>query len=82
MLKERGFISHETPSCKEILQKPTLIYTGYDPTADGLHLGSFVTLMALCHLQRAGHTPVIVLGGTTGLIGDPSGRDSERSLLG
>ena len=58
-----------------------IYWQGYDPTADGLHLGSFVTLMALCHLQRHGHTPVVVLGGCTGLIGDPSGRESERTLL-
>lgn len=81
VLKERGFIFDETPNFKEILQKPTHIYAGYDPTADGLHLGSLVSLLALCHLHKVGHTPVIVLGGCTGLIGDPSGRETERSLL-
>lgn len=65
----------------ELLKEPTAAYAGYDPTADGLHVGSLVTLMALSHLQRAGHTPVILIGGATGLIGDPSGRDTERSLL-
>jgi tyrosyl-tRNA synthetase len=83
VLRERGFVASEThPEETElVLSKPTKIYAGYDPTADGLHVGSLVTLMALAHLQRAGHTPVVLLGGATGLIGDPSGRETERSML-
>ena len=56
------------------------LYCGFDPTADSLHIGNLVPLMALQRFQRAGHRPILLLGGATGLIGDPSGRDSERSL--
>jgi tyrosyl-tRNA synthetase len=81
-LERRGFVSAATQDADKVLGKATAVYAGYDPTADGLHVGSLVTLMALGHLQRHGHTPVVLVGGATALIGDPSGRDTERSLLG
>ena len=59
---------------------PRTLYCGFDPTADSLHIGNLVPLMTLKRFQRAGHRPILVLGGATGLIGDPSGRDSERNL--
>ncbi|MCI5052163.1 MAG: tyrosine--tRNA ligase [Simkaniaceae bacterium] len=66
---------------EEILQKPRAFYIGYDPTADSLHLGSFVGLVMARWMQKFGHTPVLLLGGATGRIGDPSGKDKERPLL-
>src|SRR5579885_1093053 len=57
------------------------LYVGFDPTADSLHLGSLVPVMALAHAQRHGHRPLVLVGGGTGLIGDPSGKTSERMLL-
>ena len=59
---------------------PRTLYCGFDPTADSLHIGNLVPLMALQRFQRAGHRPILLLSGATGLIGDPSGRESERSL--
>ncbi len=84
VLRQRGFVASEThpEETEQVLSAPCKVYAGYDPTADGLHVGSLVTLMALAHLQRAGHTPVVLIGGATGLIGDPSGRETERSMLG
>src|SRR5437763_13372261 len=57
------------------------IYVGFDPTADSLHLGSLVPIMGLAHVQRHGHRPLVLVGGGTGLIGDPSGKATERTLL-
>lgn len=57
------------------------VYIGFDPTADSLHVGNLLTLMTLAHFQKAGYTPIAVVGGATGMIGDPSGRSSERNLL-
>ena len=62
------------------LRQPRSVYCGFDPTADSLHIGSLVPLLALKRFQLAGHRPVLLLGGATGLVGDPSGRDDERSL--
>ena len=62
------------------LGQPRSVYCGFDPTADSLHIGSLVPLLALKRFQLAGHSPVVLLGGATGLVGDPSGRDDERSL--
>ena len=64
-----------------LLEAPRTIYIGFDPTARSLHLGSLVPIMGLVHAQRAGHTPIALVGGGTGLIGDPSGKTAERQLL-
>jgi tyrosyl-tRNA synthetase len=84
VLKERGFIaqmSHEE-EIKELLEKEKItFYIGFDPTADSLHVGHFIALMAMAHMQRAGHRPVCLLGGGTGMVGDPSGKDEMRKML-
>ncbi|MDY6303084.1 MAG: tyrosine--tRNA ligase [Succiniclasticum sp.] len=84
VLKERGFIaqlSHED-EIRELLEKEKVtFYIGFDPTADSLHVGHFIALMAMAHMQRAGHRPIALLGGGTGMIGDPSGKDSMRKML-
>ena len=77
----RGAISDQTPDLAEHLaEAPRAVYCGFDPTADSLHVGSLLPVMALARLQRAGHTPVALVGGGTGLIGDPSGKRAERTL--
>jgi tyrosyl-tRNA synthetase len=81
-LKERGFIDAFTgEDLSDLLKSPVKAYIGFDPTADSLHLGNFVGMHLLSWLQKFGHTPVIVLGGATGKIGDPSGKSKERPLL-
>ncbi len=81
-LEERGFIEQMTsPDLREHLNRPRKIYVGFDPTADSLHLGSLVGIIALEWMRRYGHTPVVLLGGATGRIGDPSGKSHERPLL-
>jgi tyrosyl-tRNA synthetase len=81
-LQERGLIEALTSQqLKAITQKPIKIYIGFDPTADSLHLGSLVGIVVLRWFQKFGHTPVVVLGGATGRIGDPSGKSTERPLL-
>lgn len=81
-LRKRGFIDTlSSDQIERFVEKPTKIYVGFDPTADSLHLGNLIGIMALAHCQRLGHTPVVVLGGTTGRIGDPSGKSVERPLL-
>jgi tyrosyl-tRNA synthetase len=81
-LSWRGLIEDQTPGLAERLERgPITGYVGFDPTAPSLQLGNLVPVMLLTHLQRAGGTPIIVLGGGTGLIGDPSGRRAERPLL-
>lgn len=79
----RGLIHDHTDSSAltSFLESPQKVYAGFDPTADSLHLGNLVPIVALRHFQQAGHTPIIVIGGATGLIGDPSGKASERKLL-
>ena len=57
------------------------VYIGFDPTAESIHLGNYMGLVALTHFRRAGYNPIVLFGGATGLIGDPSGRSSERNLL-
>jgi tyrosyl-tRNA synthetase len=77
----RGLLSQQTEGAAEALRSgPVSGYCGFDPTSDSLHVGSLVPIMGLVHLQRAGHRPVALVGGGTGLIGDPSGRASERPL--
>ena len=66
---------------REIATKPFKVYCGFDPTGDSLHLGHMVALMGLAWFQRFGHTPVAIVGGATGMIGDPSGKSAERQLL-
>ena len=81
-LKWRGMIHDFMPGTEEHLQKEmTTAYVGIDPTADSLHIGHLVSIMMLKHLQRAGHKPIALVGGATGMIGDPSGKSEERNLL-
>src|SRR5687767_15786440 len=78
----RGLVQDIMPGTEEQLQKePTTAYIGFDPTSDSLHIGSLVPILLLLHLQRAGHKPVALLGGATGMVGDPSGKSQERNLL-
>ncbi len=84
VLQERGFVaqcSHEE-EIKELLEKEKItFYIGFDPTADSLHVGHFIALMAMSHMQKAGHRPICLLGGGTGMVGDPSGKDDMRKML-
>lgn len=81
-LRARGMIHTVMPGTEEQLEKElTTAYVGIDPTADSLHIGHLVSIMMLRHLQHAGHRPLAVLGGATGMIGDPSMKSSERNLL-
>jgi len=81
-LKWRGLIYDHMEGVPELLDREKItIYNGFDPTADSLHVGHIVPLIALARLQRFGHTPIALAGGGTGMIGDPSGRSSERQLL-
>src|SRR5947209_14772651 len=70
------------PGTEEQLNKEmTSGYVGFDPTADSLHIGSLVPILLLVHLQKAGHKPLALVGGATGMVGDPSGKSEERNLL-
>lgn len=81
-LKWRGMIHDIMPGTEEQLAREmTTAYLGFDPTADSLHIGHLVGVMILKHLQRCGHRPIALVGGATGMIGDPSGKSSERNLL-
>jgi tyrosyl-tRNA synthetase len=81
-MKWRGMIHDIMPGTEEQLQKEmTSAYIGFDPTADSLHIGSLVQIMTLVHLQRSGHKPYALVGGATGMVGDPSGKSKERNLL-
>jgi tyrosyl-tRNA synthetase len=81
-LKWRGMIHDNTPGLEEqLLKEMTTAYVGIDPTADSLHIGHLVSIMLLKHLQNAGHKPIALIGGATGMIGDPSGKSEERNLL-
>lgn len=83
VLEERGFIEAMTSGqIVELAARPLVVYVGFDPTADSLHLGNMVGIMALAWFERYGHSPVAIVGGATGMIGDPSGRSVERNLLG
>ena len=83
VLKERGFIEQFTDETelRKALDEPMTCYIGFDPTAVSLHAGSLVPIMALAHMQRAGHRPIALLGGGTALIGDPSGKTDMRKML-
>jgi tyrosyl-tRNA synthetase len=81
-LKWRGMIQDIMPGTEEQLAKEmTAGYIGFDPTSDSLHIGSLVPILLLVHLQKAGHKPVALVGGATGMVGDPSGKSEERNLL-
>lgn len=78
----RGMLHDVMPGTEEqLLKEPTAAYIGFDPTADSLHIGSLVQIVILMHYQRAGHIPIALVGGATGMIGDPSGKSAERNLL-
>jgi tyrosyl-tRNA synthetase len=83
ILKERGFVEQVSneEGLRLALEQPLTCYIGYDPSAASLHSGSLLTIMALAHLQRAGHRPIFIVGGGTGMIGDPSGRTEMRQIL-
>src|SRR5882757_9778224 len=81
-LSWRGMIQDIMPGTATQLEKEmTTGYIGFDPTSDSLHIGSLVPILLLVHLQKAGHKPVALLGGATGMVGDPSGKSEERNLL-
>ena len=81
-LKWRGMLHTMMPGTEELLQKEQVTaYVGIDPTADSLHIGHLCSIMMLRHLQRSGHKPIALIGGATGMIGDPSGKSQERNLL-
>jgi tyrosyl-tRNA synthetase len=81
-LKWRGMVHDYMPGTEEqLLKEMTTAYVGIDPTADSLHIGHLVSVMLLKHLQMAGHKPIVLVGGATGMIGDPSGKSEERNLL-
>lgn len=83
ILKERGFIAQMTfeDELYEQLKSPTTFYVGFDPTADSLHIGHYIPIMAMAHMQRAGHKPIALMGGGTAMIGDPSGKTDMRKML-
>ena len=84
ILKERGFIAQVTfeDELHELLSKEQVtFYVGFDPTADSLHIGHYIPIMAMAHMQRAGHKPIALMGGGTGMIGDPSGKSDLRKVL-
>src|SRR3954451_6936426 len=82
-LRWRGFLDATTSEDLDafLTEAPRTIYVGFDPTADSLHLGNLIPVMGLAHAQRHGHRPLVLVGGGTGLIGDPSGKAAERTLL-
>ncbi len=81
-MKWRGFVYDATPGAEEVLKNEKVaVYLGIDPTGDSLHIGHFMGLIAMMHFQRNGHTPIFLIGGATGMIGDPSGKSEERNLL-
>ena len=81
-LRDRGFVQQWTEGARDLLEgAPTSFYVGFDPTADSMHAGHLLPVMAMAHLQRAGHRPIAVVGGGTGMVGDPSGKEEARQLL-
>ncbi|WP_337470606.1 tyrosine--tRNA ligase, partial [Acidaminococcus fermentans] len=84
VLEERGYLKQMShpDEIRELLGKEKItFYIGFDPTADSLHVGHFIALMVMAHMQRAGHRPIILLGGGTGMVGDPSGKNEMRKML-
>jgi tyrosyl-tRNA synthetase len=82
LLGARGFVQDATPGLDERLRQGSIrAYVGFDPTADSLHVGNLVPVMGMAWLQRLGHTPIALVGGGTGMVGDPSGKRSERPVL-
>ena len=81
-LEWRGMLQDSIPGCEDqLLEKSCSGYIGFDPTADSLHIGSLVQILILMHFQKCGHKPIVLVGGATGMIGDPSGKSNERNLL-
>ena len=82
-LRERGFLAQMTfeDELYKQLEEPTTFYVGFDPTADSLHIGHYIPIMAMAHMQRAGHRPIALMGGGTAMIGDPSGRTDMRKMM-
>jgi len=81
-LEWRGMLHDYIPGCEDILKEKSCSgYIGFDPTSDSLHIGSLVQILILMHFQRFGHKPIVLIGGATGMIGDPSGKSNERNLL-
>ena len=83
ILKDRGFIAQTTfeDELYEQLKNPTTFYVGFDPTADSLHIGHYIPIMAMAHMQKAGHRPIALMGGGTAMIGDPSGKTDMRKMM-
>ena len=84
VLRERGFIAqtvYEDDLYKMLENEKVTFYVGFDPTADSLHIGHYIPIMAMAHMQRAGHRPIALMGGGTGMIGDPSGKSELRKML-
>ncbi len=83
ILKDRGFIAQMTfeDELYKQLEEPTTFYVGFDPTADSLHIGHYIPIMAMAHMQRAGHKPIALMGGGTAMIGDPSGKTDMRKMM-
>lgn len=83
-LRERGFIKQTVfeDDLRKLLDSESVsFYVGFDPTADSLHIGHYIPIMAMAHMQKAGHKPIALIGGGTGMIGDPSGRTDMRSMM-
>ena len=83
-LRERGFIKQTVfeDDLRKLLDSESVsFYVGFDPTADSLHIGHYIPIMAMAHMQKAGHKPIALIGGGTGMIGDPSGRTDMRQML-
>lgn len=81
-LRWRGMLQDIMPGTEELLNKETVTgYIGFDPTSDSLGVGNLVQVTTLMHFQRAGHKPIALVGGATGMVGDPSGKSAERNML-
>ena len=81
-LQWRGLVQDIIPETEQLLMKEKVSgYIGFDPTSDSLHIGSLVPIILLMHLQKAGHKPYALIGGATGMVGDPSGKSAERNML-